>query len=237
MFVDLLQKELTQNELDAQYASAVVDDLILEIDPSYVTSGSVGAEVTAYLKADDLTGTQQGFDYFILKYPFELANVSGVEVFNSTDGTNFTQMDIGLTGQSLDDISVNSDDQEITVTFSDLMATNADVTIKVVFTADFPAEQLDVNFRGRVEVVGTSLAVPARPGNAFETATNNTAKLFIEADLSTVDFNKKPLETFVAEVVGGNSINGSDYPSGQVLADSESFVDIYFLAEKVDINK
>ncbi len=232
LFVDILQKELSQSELDAQYASAVVNDLVLELDPSYVTSGSVGAEVTAYFKADALSGTQQGFDYLVLDYPFELTNVSGVEVFNSTDGTSFTQMDIGLAGQSLDGVSVNSDDQEITVTFSDLIATDADATIKIVFTADFPAEQLNVDFGGSVEIVGTSLSVSARSGDAFATATNNKAKLFIEVDSSAVDHNKEPLETFVAEVVGGNTINGFDYPTGKVFADSESIIDVYFLAEK-----
>lgn len=182
------------------------DELIVETTPGSATVSETGKQFTTYITAKNVNG-QRGFDILKVLLPYDFSVASAISVFqytNENGSGNFTQL---IDGAGLKaDPSASADDpvfgNHIGIKLSTTYGAAADVTFKVVYNASMP----DYPSAGIIfaEVDDSAFSFPsfAFPGDAFtESATDtNDSIVFIEPDLTQVDFNKRPLADFRGEI-------------------------------------
>jgi hypothetical protein len=238
--IKVLQKALSGADFQ-NYFTPVADRLVLEVSPQTASVSDKAKEFSVYTLADNVTG-QRGFNRLLLELPEDFANISNVKVYRSTAVTvatpdGFSQL---VVGSGLSEVKVASDDPVygnlIRADFSDLLGVGADVVIKVVFNADMPSYKSVGYFSVQVDDKSKSFPSFGFPGDASSASATNDDLVFVEPNLALVDFSKRLLSEFVAEVSAGNVITGDTVTGtrlgGQVVATKSSFVDVMIKAKK-----
>lgn len=239
MEIDVLQKAFDTSALDDtakdaffdQYFTPVADALIVEVAENTASISQLAKSFSVYVKADNIEG-QRGFNRLILELPWDFGNVANVKVFRSSDDVTYTQMAVGL---GLSEVKALADDPTygnmIRVDFSALRAVGQDEIIRLEFTADMPDYATAGEFFALVDDKSQSLPTFAFPGNASALSATDESLVFVEPDLSNVQFDKFPLSSFVSEVVAGNAIVAGSVVGAAQTAQS-SYLDVFFSVVK-----